>query len=52
MSATFFDEFGMPAPGVNFEIGSGHTEQTAGVMLRRERELNERRPDVVLVVGD
>ena len=53
MSATFFDELGMPAPDVNLEIGSGsHTAQTAGVMLRLETELSERRPDLVLVVGD
>ena len=53
MSATFFDDLGMPAPDVNLEIGSGsHTTQTAGVMLRLETELNERRPDLVLVVGD
>jgi UDP-N-acetylglucosamine 2-epimerase (non-hydrolysing) len=53
MSATFFDELGLPAPDVNLDIGSGsHTAQTAGVMLRLETELNERRPDLVLVVGD
>lgn len=53
MSAAFFDELGMPAPDVNLGIGSGsHTAQTAGVMLRLETELNERRPDVVLVAGD
>ena len=43
----------MPKPDVNLEIGSGsHTAQTAGVMMRLETELNERRPDLVLVVGD
>jgi UDP-N-acetylglucosamine 2-epimerase (non-hydrolysing) len=43
----------MPSPDVNLEIGSGsHTAQTAGVMLRLETELDERRPDLVLVVGD
>jgi UDP-N-acetylglucosamine 2-epimerase (non-hydrolysing) len=53
MSATFFDELGMPAPDVNLEIGSGsHTAQTAGVMLRLETEFTDRRPDLVLVVGD
>lgn len=53
MSATFFDELGIPAPEVNLEIGSGsHTAQTAGVMLRLEAEFLERRPDLVLVVGD
>jgi UDP-N-acetylglucosamine 2-epimerase (non-hydrolysing) len=53
MSEMFFDELGMPAPDVNLEIGSGsHTAQVAGVMLRLETELHERRPDLVLVVGD
>jgi UDP-N-acetylglucosamine 2-epimerase (non-hydrolysing) len=53
MSAGFFDELGMPAPDVNLEIGSGsHTVQTAGAMLGLETELSERRPDLVLVVGD
>ena len=53
MSAAFFDELDLPAPDVNLEIGSGsHTAQTAGVMLRLETELTERRPDLVLVVGD
>jgi UDP-N-acetylglucosamine 2-epimerase (non-hydrolysing) len=53
MSATFFEELGMPAPDVNLEIGSGsHTSQTAGVMLRLETDFMERRPDLVLVVGD
>jgi UDP-N-acetylglucosamine 2-epimerase (non-hydrolysing) len=53
MSATFFDDLGIPAPDVNLEVGSGsHTAQTAGVMLRLEAELNQRRPDLVLVVGD
>ena len=53
MSAAFFDELGIPEPDINLEIGSGsHTAQTAGVMLRLEAELNERRPDLVLVVGD
>ena len=53
MSAAFFDELELPAPDVNLEIGSGsHTAQTAGVMLRLEAELSERRPGLVLVVGD
>ena len=53
MSAAFFDELRMPAPDVNLEIGSGsHPAQAAGVTLRLEAELNERRPDLVLLVGD
>jgi len=53
MSALLFDDLEMPAPDANLEIGSGsHTAQTAGVMLKLEAELLERRPDVVLVAGD
>src|ERR1035437_9087364 len=53
MSAFFFDDLGIPAPDVNLEDGSGsHTAQTAGVMLRLEAEVNQRPPDLVLVVGD
>lgn len=53
MSATFFDELGMPAPDVNLEVGSGsHTAQTAAVMLRLEAEFLANRPDLILVVGD
>ncbi len=52
MSATFFDELGIPAPDVNLEVGSGsHTVQTAHVMLGLEPEFQDR-PDFVLVVGD
>jgi UDP-N-acetylglucosamine 2-epimerase (non-hydrolysing) len=53
MSASFFDELEMPTPDVNLEIGSGsHAAQTARVMLGLEAELNERRPDLILVAGD
>ena len=53
MSGNFFDELGIAAPEVNLEVGSGsHGEQTAAVLVGIERLLTERRPDVVLVVGD
>ena len=53
MSATFFDELGMPPPDVNLEAGGGsHTEQTAAIMLKLEGEFAAHRPDLVLVVGD
>lgn len=53
MSDVFFAELGIPRPRVYLEVGSGtHAAQTARIMERFERVLMERRPDLVLVVGD
>ena len=53
MSGDFFKQLGIPAPNVNLEVGSGTAaEQTAGIMIRYEKLLMERKPAVCLVVGD
>jgi UDP-N-acetylglucosamine 2-epimerase (non-hydrolysing) len=53
MSADFFDQLGIPDPDVNLEVGSGsQAEQTAGIMVRYEKVLLERRSNACLVVGD
>lgn len=53
MNGVFFEELGIPPPDVCFESGGGsHAEQTAKVMLAFEAHCRERRPDLVLVVGD
>src|SRR5262245_50598866 len=53
MSELFFEQLRIPAPDVNLGVGSGsHAVQTAEVMRRVEPVLLERRPDVVIVVGD
>jgi UDP-N-acetylglucosamine 2-epimerase (non-hydrolysing) len=53
MSRVFFDEFELPRPEVNLEVGSGsHAWQTAQVMLRFEPVLRDDKPDCVMVVGD
>ncbi len=53
MSRLFFDELEIPAPDVNLEVGSGtHAAQTAEIMKRFEPVVLERRPDLVVVVGD
>ena len=53
LSKVFFDELGIPRPDVNLEVGSGsHAQQTAAVMTAFEPLIQERRPDMVLVVGD
>jgi UDP-N-acetylglucosamine 2-epimerase (non-hydrolysing) len=53
LSDIFFREMGIPAPHENLEVGSGsHAVQTAKVLERIEPLLIERKPDLVLVVGD
>jgi UDP-N-acetylglucosamine 2-epimerase (non-hydrolysing) len=53
MSEVFFAELSLPWPDVNLEVGSAsHTSQTAQIMLRLEKVLLDRRPDLVLVYGD
>jgi len=54
MSQAFFDEFDLPAPDYNLNIGSGtHAEQTAQTMVAYEKLCtNESKPDLVIVVGD
>ena len=53
MSGGFFEQLGIPDPDINLEVGSGtQAEQTAAIMVRYERVLQERRSDLCLVVGD
>jgi UDP-N-acetylglucosamine 2-epimerase (non-hydrolysing) len=53
MSGDFFEQLGIPEPDVNLEAGGGtQAEQTAAIMVRFEKELDENKSDVVLVVGD
>jgi UDP-N-acetylglucosamine 2-epimerase (non-hydrolysing) len=53
MSKVFFDDLELPRPDVYLGVGSGsHAEQTARVMVEFEKVLGERRPDLVIVVGD
>jgi UDP-N-acetylglucosamine 2-epimerase (non-hydrolysing) len=53
MSDSFFRDLGIPEPDINLGVGSGtHGAQTAQVLLKIEALLIERRPHVVLVVGD
>jgi UDP-N-acetylglucosamine 2-epimerase (non-hydrolysing) len=53
MSGDFFEQLGIPDPDVNLECGGGtQAEQTAAIMVKFEKELQDNRPDVVVVVGD
>ncbi|HWW42660.1 non-hydrolyzing UDP-N-acetylglucosamine 2-epimerase [Pedobacter sp.] len=53
MSGDFFIQLGIPEPNFNLEAGGGsQSEQTAAIMIRFEKELQENPADLVLVVGD
>ena len=53
MSGDFFEQLCIPEPDINLSAGSGsHAQQTATIMVAFENELEQHRPDVVLVVGD
>jgi len=53
MAGQFFQDLEIPPPDVSLQVGSGtHAFQTAEVMKRLEPVLVERRPHVVVVVGD
>lgn len=53
MSKAFFEDLAMPRPDIDLEVGSGtHAEQTARIMVAFEKVCLEKRPDLVIVVGD
>ncbi len=53
LSDIFFRQMGIPAPDFNLEVGSGsHAWQTAEILKHIELLLIEKKPDLVLVVGD
>jgi UDP-N-acetylglucosamine 2-epimerase (non-hydrolysing) len=53
MSDAFFEDLNLPKPDFNLGVGSGtHAAQTGRVMIAYEQVLYDRRPDLVVVVGD
>jgi UDP-GlcNAc3NAcA epimerase len=53
MSQVFFDELGIPRPGIDLAVGSGsHAVQSARMLEGIERAILELKPDVVLLYGD
>jgi len=53
MSESFFHDLGLPKPDIYLDVKSGtHAEQTGRVMIAYEKILLDRRPDLVVVVGD
>jgi UDP-N-acetylglucosamine 2-epimerase (non-hydrolysing) len=53
MSDAFFRDLMLPEPHHHLGVGSGtHAEQTGKVMIAYEKLLMDKRPDLVVVVGD
>jgi len=53
MSDVFFQDLGLPDPDIHLGVGSGsHAQQSGQVMIAYEKVLIEKRPDLVIVVGD
>lgn len=53
MSRVFFGELNLPKPDRDLEVGSdSHARQTARIMTRFDEVAEERKPSLVLVVGD
>jgi len=53
MSDAFFKDLQLPDPHIHLGVGSGaHGEQTGKVIIAYEKVIFERRPDLVVVVGD
>lgn len=53
MSDAFFKDLMLPEPHLHLGVGSGtHAEQTGNVMIAYEKIIMEKRPDLVVVVGD
>ena len=53
LSDIFFNELELPQPQYNLEVGSGtHASQTAEIMLKLEKVLDNERPDFGVLFGD
>jgi UDP-N-acetylglucosamine 2-epimerase (non-hydrolysing) len=53
MSASFFEDLGIPEPDVDLGVGSGsHAEQVGQTMMAFEKVVRDWRPDWIVVVGD
>lgn len=53
MDRIFFEQFNLPEPKYNLDVGSGtHGEQTAKMVVGIEKILMIEKPDIILVEGD
>lgn len=53
MSSKFFEQLHIPTPDIDLKArGETHAELTSAIITRYEQVLQQKRPDLVLVVGD
>lgn len=53
LNQLLYDQLGVAPPDLCLDVGSaGHAEQTAAMLVRAEAAFRERRPRVVVVIGD
>jgi UDP-N-acetylglucosamine 2-epimerase (non-hydrolysing) len=53
LSKIFFEEFEIPDPHANLNIGSGsHAEQTAKMMISLEKQIKKIKPSIIVAEGD
>jgi len=53
MSGSFFEQLKIPEPDINLGAGGGtQAEQTSAIMMGYEKLLEQRKPDLCMVVGD
>ena len=53
MSQVFFEDFDLQEPDIFLNVGSGsHAEQTAKIMVEFEKVCLQKRPNIIVVVGD
>lgn len=53
MSGILFDDLALPKPDIYLGVGSGtHAKQTGKIMYEFEKVCSEKRPDLIVVVGD
>jgi UDP-N-acetylglucosamine 2-epimerase len=53
LNALLYEQLGVRAPDAILEVGSaGHADQTAAVLVRAEKVLQDFRPRAVVVIGD
>src|SRR5882672_4588199 len=53
MSGSFFSDLNLPRPDIHLNVGSAsHAVQTAEIMKKFEEVVLEKKPDVVVIVGD
>ena len=53
MSEKIFTDLGIRKPDIHLETGGdSHASQTAEMMIKLEKEMNEKKPDIAIVFGD